>query len=176
MGQMAMGQTKGIGMRFGYNFSNLSGDIEGAETLKGFHVGAFTDFKLMKRLYLQPELMFSVQGTGFSIDDDDANTASSDLKLSYLSIPVLLSYHASKKFSFTAGPQIGVLMGAKDGEHNIVDDIESYDIAFSIGAAYKFYKDLRVSARFNRGLVSVSKEEDVSWNHNVFQLSMAFIF
>lgn len=175
MGQMAMGQTKGIGIRFGYNFANLSGDIPDSETLTAFHVGAFTDFKLKKRLYLQPELMFSIQGSGFSYESE-GDTDDTDLRLSYLNIPVLLAYHVNNKLRITGGPQIGVLMGAKDGGKDIIDNVESYDIAFSVGVAYRIYNDIRLSARFNQGFVSVSSQDENNWKHNVFQLSLGFIF
>ena len=174
LGSFASAQTKGIGIRFGYNFANLSGDIQENETLTAFHVGAFTDFKLNERLFLQPELMFSVQGSGFSYGEEDS-VSDTDLKLSYLNIPVLLSYHYNENLSFTAGPQIGVLMGAKDAGKDIINNVESYDMAFSLGLAYKVYKDIRISARYNQGFVKVTSEEGRDWRHNVFQLSMAFI-
>lgn len=176
LGQLAMAQTKGIGIRFGYNFANLSGDIQQNETLTAFHVGAFTDFKLRDCLFLQPELMFSVQGSAFSYGDDELSESDTDLKISYLNIPVLLSYHYTEKLSFTGGPQIGVLMGAKDSGKDIIDNVAPYDIALSLGLAYKVYKDIRLSARYNQGFLKVSSESESDWRHNVFQLSMAFIF
>ncbi len=63
---------------------------------------------------LQPEVLWNQQATRTSseFDDiyDDGIGELKDVKLNYLSIPLLLSYSPSKFFTLQAGPQVGILL------------------------------------------------------------------
>jgi hypothetical protein len=156
----------------------LPGNLEDQKMFRALHVGAFTDFQLGERLYLQPELLFSVQGAIEKLDHGDMAGLDDEveLKYSYLNIPVLFSYYISPKWSLNAGPQISVLMSAKHGKLDMSDDTESYDLSLSAGSEFEFFKNFRLSARYNRGFVNVTKVAGKELFNEVFQLSVAIVF
>jgi hypothetical protein len=69
-----------------------------------FHVGVFTKLKLSNKLNFIPELQF-IQKSGKSHNSDFTT------KLSYLELPLLISYQPLAWLSIEAGPSIGFNVG-----------------------------------------------------------------
>src|SRR5687768_2381617 len=86
-------ETK-FGVKAGVNFANLSGDdVFGDNSTKiGFNVGGFAEIKLSEKFAIQPEILYSTQGTKSEIEgvDDDIF-----LNLSYLNVPVMARYYVA---------------------------------------------------------------------------------
>lgn len=150
-------QTR-FGVKGGLNLSNWTGgDVEDTKSLVGFHVGGFAEIKIIEKLAIQPEILFSTQGTkiegGFAGDFD--------VKTNYLNIPVLAKYYIVEKFSVEAGPQLGVLLSAKlDGE-DVKDSFKSVDLGFNLGAGYNFTDNLSINLRYTIGLSPLADDADI---------------
>ncbi|MEO8532458.1 MAG: porin family protein [Flavobacterium sp.] len=176
----ANAQETRFGVKGGLNVSTLTGRYEDdTKSLIGFHVGGFAEIKIIKRLAIQPEVLFSTQGAKF----DGFGGDKYDSKLNYLNIPVLAKFFITEKFTVEAGPQIGFLLSAKiDGEDS-KDYYKSADFGFNLGAGYNFTDDLSVGIRYTVGLSGVydTDNEDVddyidsSKNSNL-ALSLAYKF
>src|SRR5712675_2786035 len=83
--ELVSAQTFQFGPKAGVNISNFTnGDLTN-NTLVGVHLGGFLNFGLGKSFAIQPEVLFSTQGTKI----DDASTTVKKLKANYLNIPVL---------------------------------------------------------------------------------------
>ena len=185
---MAFGFTNAqetrFGVKGGLNISTVvGGDVENTKSLVGFHVGGFAEIHIVQRFFIQPELLFSTQGT--KVDGPFGGDA--DFKLNYLNIPVLAKYYiVDKKFSVEAGPQLGVLLSAKAEDEDIKDFTRSVDFGFNIGAGYNFTDNLSVGLRYTIGLSSVYDTpddfeefvdfEDLSVRNSVFALSVGYKF
>ena len=88
-----------FGVKAGANLNKLSGQAfkEGYDL--GYHLGAFSEIELGKSLGIQPEVLFNqvnterASGTDPVLNNWQNNT--SNIKLNYLSIPILLRYNVN---------------------------------------------------------------------------------
>ena len=173
-------QTR-FGVKGGLNLSTVvGGDVENTKTLVGFHVGGFAEIHVVQRFYVQPELLFSAQGT--KVDGPFGTDA--DIKLNYLNIPVVAKYYiVDKKFSVEAGPQLGILLSAKADGTDVKDNTRSADLGFNLGAGYNFTDNFSVGLRYTIGLSPLSDKDidnsddyyDSAKNSNL-ALSLAYKF
>ncbi|MBD0403156.1 porin family protein [Flammeovirga sp. EKP202] len=162
-------EVKG-GVKGGLNVSNIGGDSEGTKSKMGIHVGGFVQFRASNSLCIQPELVYSMQGASLG---DGVN-----VKYNYINVPVIFKlYPESHGFNFQAGPQLGILGGAKvsDGSDSIdvSDQVEGIDFALAVGLGYDF-NGMTLDARYNIGLSSTS--DAGSYPNNVFQLGLGVYF
>lgn len=176
----ANAQQTRFGVKGGLNISTVvGGDVENTKTLVGFHVGGLAEIHVVEKFFIQPELLFSAQGTKV-----DSPFGDYDIKLNYLNIPVIAKYYiVDKKFNVEAGPQLGVLLSAKVEGEDIKDGTRSVDFGFNIGAGYSFTDNLSVGLRYTIGLSPLSDQDidntddyyDSAKNSNL-QLSLAYKF
>ncbi|MGL2992638.1 porin family protein [Flavobacterium sp. TSSA_36] len=158
--------AQGLGVRAGYNFSNVSeGKLGNTTNRDGYYVGLYKEVPLLdKLLYIQPEVQFSKQG--FS-------TAISDVDLSYIQVPILAKLYALKIVSVETGPQFGFKVSDKvRGLGN--PDFKTFDAAWAFGASINLPFGLSVNARYISSLNEVIKNSDAK--NQVFQLGAALTF
>jgi hypothetical protein len=160
-----------FGLKGGANLASIGGDASGIEAKLGFHVGMFGLIKTTEKFAVQPELVFSRQGAQLA--------ANSEIKIhyDYVNLPVMMNFYASEKFFLQAGPQIGILVGAKakykgDSE-DLKDQLKGVDLGLGLGAGVETEKML-IGLRYNLGLTSTSKSSEGSFPNRVFQLSVGF--
>jgi len=196
----ANAQETKFGVKGGLNVANLTGDDDEDNSSKiGFNAGGFVEIKVSNKFAIQPELLFSTQGTKAEFSEDlgngDSYSADGKLNLSYLNIPVMAKYYVADKFSLEAGPQIGFLMSAKSkytetltqgnvtttssAEEDVKSDFESVDFGVNFGAGYDFTENLSLGLRYNLGLSNVYKTEsgdNFKNSNNVFSVSLGYKF
>lgn len=163
-------QLLAIGVKGGVNFSNYTGDVENVDfnTVAGYHAGLVLEVKLFGIVALQPEFLYSTQGS-------DISTATEDFKneLGYFSIPIMFKlYLYPNRFSLDLGPQASFLLSEKD-EFDIVDT-NTFDIAAAGGITYKFKNGIFLSGRYVAGLSEPVKEIDVK--NSSAQFSLGYMF
>lgn len=195
-------QDAKFGVKAGLNVYTLTGDIEGASSLTGFHVGGIAEFKLSDNFAIQPELMYSLQGAKSETSGSETTggftssfSGESKVKLGYLNIPVLAKYYVAEGFSLQAGPQLGLLLNAKSeyditssaggfsvsesGEMDVKDSFKSIDLGLAAGAGYDTEFGLFFQARYVVGLSNISEEadgEEFDIKNAGFQLSVGYKF
>src|SRR5688500_11051526 len=116
-------QGLNFGVKGGASINKMTGKSFKEEFTYGYHVGGFVTIGLGKKLSLQPEVLFN------QVNIDTSSSFSSiyqfnkinNIKLSYLSIPLLLNYNVSNILALQAGPQFGVIM---DQDKNILQNGE----------------------------------------------------
>ncbi|WDF58921.1 porin family protein [Flavobacterium sp. KACC 22758] len=178
----ANAQQTRFGVKGGLNLSNWAGgDVSDTKALVGFHVGGFAEIKIIEKLAIQPELLFSTQGTKF---DGGAFFGDFDVKTNYLNIPVLAKYYIVEKFSVEAGPQLGILLSAKSNGEDVKDGFKTVDFGFNLGAGYHFTDNVSVNLRYTIGLSPLADNADIenegdyydSAKNSVLALSFAYKF
>lgn len=170
-------QDTTFGLKAGVNFAKIggddinSGDVEG---LTAYHFGLVAEFGVSESFSVQPELLYSVKGYSF----EDFGNSDTDVKLNYISIPVMAKYYIADGVSLEAGPQIGVLVNAKSGDEDIRDFINGLDYGVALGFGYKFDGGFNVSTRYTLGLSNINDENifNSKNQNNVFQLSVGYLF
>lgn len=152
-----------FGVKAGANFAKLDGEGLEGDNLTSFHVGALVEINVFENFSVQPEVLYSSQGT--KIDEED-------IKLDYLSVPVLAKFYLiSDKLSIEAGPQFSFLVN-----DNVEEQFEtkSFDFAAVGGLAFNFTENIFAQARYVAGLTDTS--EDAKVTNQVIQLSVGLKF
>ncbi|MFD2890829.1 porin family protein [Flavobacterium chuncheonense] len=160
-------QEINFGVKGGFNTSMLKGDVDNTSALSGFHAGAFAEIKILNTLAIQPELLYSTQGSKFDGSDD--------LKLDYFQVPVMGKFYFLNIVYVEGGPQVGFLTNAKLGDEDVKDSFTSTDVSLGLGAGINLLDKLRAGVRFNFGLSDISETSD-DVKSFVFQVGGAYIF
>lgn len=148
-------QTR-FGVKGGLNLTSFSGgNYYDAKSLVGFQVGAFAEIKIIERLAIQPEVLFSTQGAKL----DAGAFGDFDTKLNYINVPVLAKFFITKQFTVEAGPQLGFLVSAKREGRDAKDFYKSVDTGFNFGAGYNFTDNVSVNLRYTVGLSNIGDYE-----------------
>ncbi len=187
-----------FGAKAGLNLANLSGDLDGDNDMKiGFNVGGFAEIKLSDKFYLQPELLFSTQGT----KAENSRTSNGityknegTFSLNYVNIPIMAKYYIAEGFSAEFGPQIGFLASVKREVTTTIsgngfnetetesstskDNLSTVDFGLNIGASYDINENIFVNARYNIGLNNVYdiSGTDLSQKNNVISFNVGYKF
>jgi len=166
-----------LGVKGGVNITKIDGKSFSDEFNYGYHAGAFATIKITNHVQIQPEVLFNQINT--KADTAFSNVLNvknlKDVKLNYISIPLLLNLSPAKFISFQVGPQFGILMDKhKDLFQNGKDAFSSGDLSM-VGGVQLNVAGLRLSGRY---VVGVSNINDVSnsdkWKNQGFQLSVGF--
>lgn len=159
-------QTLKFGLKAGANFANLEGNSVEGSTYTSFHFGALMEIKLLENLSLQPELVYSSQGT--KIDE----AAFDDINYNYITVPVLAKFYLTKnKLSFEAGPQFSFLVN-ENVEYQF--EGETFDFALAGGLGYNITEHFLIQARYVAGLTEANKNAEVK--NRTIQLSLGYRF
>ena len=155
-----------FGLKAGANFSNLEGDNVDGSTYTSFHFGAVAEISLLENLSLQPELLYSSQGTKVDV------AGVKDINYNYVTVPVLAKFYlTSKKLSLEAGPQFSFLIN-EDVEEQY--EAESFDFAAAGGLGYNITDNIFAQARYVMGLTEANKDAEVT--NRVIQFSLGYRF
>ena len=164
---IANAQTVKFGIKAGSNYANLSGSDIQTDAITSYHAGIVADISLLNKLSVQPELLYSTQGSSYeNVIDEYKN------ELGYLSLPVMLKIHWSDSFSLELGPQASFLLSKKD-EFNL-NDYNTFDFSANAGVGLKITETLFAQARYSLGLTEISKNADAK--NSVVQVSIGIMF
>ena len=182
-----------MGAKAGLNVASLGGDsyyggLGSLGSRTSFHIGGLVEIPLMGKFSIQPELLYSSEGSDWSF-----GTLGEDTKLDFVRVPVMVKFYVIEGLSAEAGPVFGVLVNAEgtyyDNNGDLVngdakDYYRSFDAQFGIGASYRLNMGVFFSLRYNKGLLNVNEEYRVlgtTYNtgknqSNVFQVSAGYSF
>lgn len=165
-----------FGVKAGGNYSDFSNANFDTEGLPGFHAGAIIAFDINEKWSVQEDFLFSTQGAKIKGGISDGK----DLKLSYISVPIVLKYKTSFGLYFEAGPQFGILASEDFKEITNNDFAEKIDADMVGGIGYQFPNGLGIGARYYYGLTDISKIKSTTINtdfqNNMSQVSLFYIF
>lgn len=171
-------QNVKFGVKGGLNISKLT-NTDGSKALAGFHAGGLVNIGLNESWAIQPEVLYSSQGTKaekgiFGL------TASNTLNLNYINVPVMVQYSIVPAFYLEAGPQVGFLTAGKVKSGgvsvDIKDSMKSIDFGLGFGFGYKFDMGLGISGRYNFGLTNVYDSDKIDGKNSVAQIGLFYTF
>jgi hypothetical protein len=162
---LAGAQHINIGVKGGLNaFTITPGFVLDDELKFGLHVGLIGHVHLGDPIALQPEIVFSMQG-------------SENTNLNYINIPLIFQYMYDNGFRIQAGPQLGFLVSAKTGDTDVMDQYEAIDVALGVGVSYvNPATDFGFDFRYNHGLTNISKNDNSNLYNRGFQLGVFYLF
>lgn len=184
-GEKAATENFHFSLKAGFNYSIINGYEEGKDRIGG-NFGLINNIRLSDKFSLTPEFI-PLSGRGIKdvpvlttgnqdLDDLLIEPSSTDRKLSYIDIPVLLKYKLSPRFYISAGPQISFLTSATDiyksspideavltTEIDITEALNTVDLAAAIDFTYvlsepKNGKGVNLYIRFTRGFLDIRND------------------
>jgi hypothetical protein len=191
-------------LKVGGTYSMITNVDEGKNRVSA-NFGLVNNIRLSDRLYLTPEFLplaprgvkdVPILTTGDpELDDLLVNPSSTDRKLSYIDIPVLIRYHLTERWMISAGPQVSFLTGATDiyrsepledvellTELDIKEAIKPVDMGAVVDISFLFSKPmggkgLIIYVRYNMGFIDMLKNNSGDPHRNSsFQFGAAFPF
>lgn len=182
--QQAYGQAQfAIGIKAGPNFATLDTKSSPRTNYKnraGFHGGAFVLIKAAK-FGVQPEIIFSQQGSKVEIDSKDFES-----NFSYINIPIILKLYTVAGINIQAGPQFGFVTNGEAPEElagvttvrDVKDRMKSSDFTVALGLGWDLPFGLTLDARYNLGLSKIYDDapqyQTGDAKNQVFQFSLGY--
>ena len=172
-----------LGIKGGANITKVDGKSFKEEFKYGYHLGGFAEIGLGKKFVLQPEVLFNQYSTTVDsnydhIYQDVFNPSHQrNVKLNYLSIPILLDYKLIGPLYLQAGPQLGILIDqSKTLLQNGGEAFKNGDFSLLAGAQLKL-ANLRITGRYAVGLNNINDiDNQDQWKNQVIQLSLGLAF
>ncbi|MEO6040138.1 MAG: porin family protein [Saprospiraceae bacterium] len=163
--QMSDGGAR-FGLKLGINGSRFYDDAQAKDlnSKRGIVGGGFAKIRLTKHFSFRPEVLFATRGGEYNY----ANLGKSELKLSYLEVPLSLEFNLLSFLNVHGGFHVGLLAGQdgkfRDSQGNTInfdlnrDDFNSVNYGWHIGGGIDL-GNLGLHLRFLRGLQEISKSE-----------------
>lgn len=166
-----------FGIKAGANITKIDGKSFRDEFNWGYHAGGFAIIKLSDHVQIQPEVLFNqfTTKTDTSLGSIFQGSNLKDVKLNYLTIPILLNLSPSKALSFQVGPQYGILLDkSKTLVQNGKEAFKAGDFSL-LGGVQLNIANFKLGARYFIGLSDINDAtESEKWKNQGFQLSVGF--
>lgn len=183
---VSLSQAQGIrlGVKAGANLNKISGQSFNDGFDLSYHFGGFMEIDFNKKWGIQPELLWSQSSgkpssfkTVYSTSVSPLLDGNQQIKLDYLSIPLLLRYNIGGILSLNAGPQFSILL---NNDKTLLQSgqsaFKSGDFAMVAGAQLNF-KFLRIYGRYNIGLQNINDIDNKDkWTNQQIQAGIGFRF
>ncbi len=170
-----------FGIKGGINFSNVSSEHFAENDVKtGFHFGIVTEFPFSNTFSIQPELLYSSQGTKAKQISLGSGPTSIEYHFDYVQIPVLAKIYTIKNLSFEIGPSFNFLVKSeeKTSASTNTDFGSDFELSGVLGVSYKMNNGLFGSLRYGNGFTKASNREnfDDDLKNRIFQLGIGYLF
>lgn len=163
-----------IGIKGGPNFANLN--VKDAQATydnrTGWHGGAFLLVKVGK-IGIQPEVLFSQQGSKIKVNTDDVNA-----NFNYINIPVILKLYTIAGINLQVGPQFGFLTNDPktivEGQ-TVENAYKKSDVSVAMGVGWDLPFGLTIDGRYNLGVTKIEDDPALQATRNqVWQVSVGY--
>ncbi len=147
-----------FGIKGGADIHKLSGTSFKDQFSFGYHAGLFADIGITSKFGIQPEVYFSQVNVDTSSQFSTIYQFNnpSEVKLTYLNIPLLFNYYANSVVTLQAGPQYGILIDKnKSLVNNGKDAFKTGDFSMLAGLQLKISK-IRLYGRYVVGLNNIN--------------------
>lgn len=183
---VTVSQAQGVraGIKAGANLNKISGQSFSDGFDLSYHFGGFLELDLNKKWGVQPEILWSQSTskpssfkTVYATAVNPLLDGNQQIKLDYLTIPLLLRYNVGGILTLNAGPQFGILL-KKDNTllQNGQSAFKDGDFSLVAGAQLNF-KYLRIYGRYNIGLQNINDIDNKDkWTNQQIQGGIGFRF
>ncbi|MEO7922069.1 MAG: OmpA family protein [Chitinophagaceae bacterium] len=152
----------------------VSGGLLGAANISGFRtdknvtpnvdyksklnwgVGAWLNLPISSGFSVEPQLMYN--SYQYQTRSTAADLLLYDGKIRYISLPILLKFHAGDHFAFTLGPQFDFMTSIEDN-NNVADKVDFKGSAVSLSGGLEIFPHSRVTI-FGRYIHGFSNVDD----------------
>ena len=176
-----------FGATAGLNMSNITGEGESIGMKMGTYVGVTASIPFSDAMSLKTGAIYSIKGA--SSGESFINN------LSYIEVPLNLSFSVSYQMSLMAGPYIGLLMvNQLQGEHSMLyegnddnitfegtpantpDNTRAMDFGINLGAGFAITEAISINAGYQMGLASLDPDGDAGAKNSNIHIGMTYSF
>lgn len=165
-----------FGIKGGVNVSNFDKFAFPTDPLVGFHGGLTVAYRFTDHFLVQEDFLFSTQGAKLK----SGALGSQDLKLSYITVPIVLKYRTSSGFYVEAGGQAGIKAKEQVANFSSTNFAKKIDAAAVGGIGYQSKIGLGVGARYIYGISKVGDFNNIFVNNDfkntTIQASLFYTF
>jgi hypothetical protein len=154
--------------------ADISRDLPGINmaAIDEFSIGSFMSFYIIRDAFgIQPEIHYSIKGFN-ALESDLGVKISSKYKISYLEVPLLISYqfplNGRIKSGIILGPYFGFAqkvnevqaVGTETEKRKLDDNLKKTDVGLVIGGNFRYQLgsiSILFDTRYTLGLVNISK-------------------
>jgi hypothetical protein len=176
---VSYGQKLHYGLKADLQFTSLNGRGMQGSFNPGYDAGIFLEYNITSKWGIQPEILFSQFNN--KKDDDfltyyvnsGNSSAKSSIKLSYVSIPVLLAYKVNDLFTLNVGPQFNLLV--YDNEDLLQKDKAAFkNTDYGVAAGLTLHvSQVRFYGRYTLGLGNINNIDDrYKWHSQQIQVGI----
>lgn len=172
-----------ISAKAGVNYSSYVGKGPFDDSRVAYHFGLMLEipFPYSDKFSLQPELLYSAQGTAYKNHKEFESTYDGTINTSNLNVPMMFKYYTGGGLYIEAGPQLNLSLSQKDvwenvntgetGEHRIDNmiyaNISTVYIDTALGLGYIFNNGLSFGVRYNFGWNALTYSTYLDENYDV---------
>jgi len=187
------------GFKGGVNLSSISGDgdkVSNYDTKASMNIGGYGLYKILPKLGIQAELLYSEQGFSerFDSEEVDIDEIKSLTRMQYINLPVLVSYNLIEQLWIEGGVQVGYLVDAEeereersinnesgqlDSATKTIDQTsryESLELGLLGGLRYKLSQNFMIQARYQKSINDIDKDLVGDQFNEVWSFSVGFVF
>ena len=175
-----------FGAKGGVNFANLAGDdAADQESRTSFYAGLVAELPVSEMFSIQPEVIYSAQGSTIAAIDED-NTFDVDdnieYQLDYIQVPLLAKIYLADGLSIQAGPSFNFLVSeeidfqptSSSGDIDIEDGANDFEFGTAAGLEYQFDNGFFIQGRYTRGFTRIY--DNVNAYNYAIQAGVGYVF
>ena len=133
-----------------------------AESRLGFIGGLYWEWKFSEKFSTMPSLLYAERGAA-------------GLRLSYLTIPIVLKYNISDKIGIATGIAWDELLTVKSDDYKY-SELRHDDWRIPVTLGYNFSDHLALGISYSFGLSSIHPDADKKYKNNWGSIALAYIF
>ena len=169
-----------LGLRAGANMTRIDGQSFSQKFKYGYHAGLAAEVMFSQHVGVEPGVYFNQSNlqTGYNFDtlyrSIDPGTLK-DVRLNYLTIPILLDLRPVSFLTLQMGPQFGILMSSSQSLLQNGRSAFTHGNLAMVGGVQLNLMRFRIYGRYAIGLNSVNDIDNRdSWRSQSVQLGLGF--
>ena len=139
----------------------------------GLTIGAEGEyFTNTRNLSLTAGLMYTQQGWM------GKGTGPQTTKLNFINVPLMVNFYVLKGLALKLGLQMGFRVSATEGNENVGDLYEGFNLSLPIGVSYEFKSPITLDLRYIPALTPINKDSNSDWKmrSDVLTLTIGYKF
>ena len=172
---MTVAQHSGIGIKGGLLMSDTRSLSITTNTIPGATAGIYFPLRAGDRLEIQPELLITTLGAGYTLSDGERST----VRTLYLQVPLCAKLYVGNTFNAQGGFLMGRLLLAQqdspNGNADVTASYNTWDFGIVLGLGADLITGLDIGLRYYNGMRTVLVDDDIYFPRNrAYMLTLGY--